>query len=78
MFLLSHDLSEVHRKGDFGDEDDGKKGDTIMLLNGALYGSHKTYCVTSFAVLFGGSAVGVKTDALVVSILLVPWCVCGW
>ena len=27
-------LSQVHWKGDLGDEDDGKKGDTIMLLNG--------------------------------------------
>ena len=93
VFLLSHDLSQVHRKGDLGDEDDGKKGDTIMLLNGddgrpkrgALCGSHKTvvpncvnvwfYCVASFAVLFGASAVRVKTDALVISPLLVP-CVC--
>ena len=31
MFLLSHDLSQVHGKGDLGDEDDGKEGDTIML-----------------------------------------------
>ena len=91
MFLLSHDLSQVHRKGDIGDEDDGKKGDTIMLLNGdggrpkrgALCGFHKTIvpnCVNVcfiaclLAVLFGGSAVGVKTGALVVS--LVPWSVC--
>ena len=53
---------------------------------GALCGSHKTvvpncvnvwfYCVTPLAVLFGGSSVGVKTDALVVSLLLVPCCVC--
>ena len=34
VFLLSHDLSQVHRKGDLVDEDDAKKGDTIMLLNG--------------------------------------------
>ena len=34
VFPLSHDLSQVHGKGDLGDEDDGKKGDTIMLLDG--------------------------------------------
>ena len=34
MFLLCHDLSQVHRNGDFGDEGDGKKGDIIMLVNG--------------------------------------------
>ena len=65
-----------------------------MLLNdddakkSAHCGSHKTgvpncvnvwfYCVTSLAVLSSGSAVEVKTDALVVSLLLVPWCMCCW
>ena len=90
----SQDQSQVHRKGDLGDEVDGAKGDTVELLNGddgrpkrgELCGSHKTvvpncvnvwfYCVTSLAVLFGGAAVGVKTDALVVALLLVPWSVC--
>ena len=48
VFLLSHDLSQVHGKGDLGDEVDGVKGDAIELLNdddgrptnGALCGSH--------------------------------------
>ena len=34
MSLVSHHLSQVHRKGDLGDEVDGMKGDAIMLLNG--------------------------------------------
>ena len=61
------------------DDDGGRK-------RGALRGSHCAvlpcrvkvcfYCVTSLAVLSSGSAVGVKTDALVVSLLLVPLGVC--
>ena len=31
---LSHAPSQVHRKGDLGDEVDGMKGDTIKLLSG--------------------------------------------
>ena len=34
VFLVSHDLSQVHRKGDLGDEVDDMKGDTVMLPNG--------------------------------------------
>ena len=61
-------------------------GDDGRPKRGALCGSHKTVvpncvnawfcCVASLAVLFGGSAAGVKTGALVVSLLLVPWEVC--
>ena len=47
---LSHALSQVHRKGDLGDEVDGMKGDTVKLLSddddrpqkGALWNSRKT------------------------------------
>ena len=49
MFLLSHDLSQVRQKGDLGNEVDGMKGDTFVLLNsddgmpkrGVLCVSHK-------------------------------------
>ena len=85
----------MHRKGDFGNDVDGMKGDAVKLLNGDA-GPREArfvvltrmsvlncvnvwfYCVTSLAVLFGGTAVGVKTDALVVSLLLVKWGVCCW
>ena len=68
MFLWSHDLSQVHPKGDLGNEGDGKKGDTIMLLNGdddgkpkrgALCGSHKTVVPNCVRVWFYCSFHGV-------------------
>ena len=68
-----------------GDANEVLYGDDGRFTRGALCGSHTTvvpncvnrwfYCVTSLAVLSSGSAVGVKTDALVVSLVLVPWCV---
>ena len=58
---------------------------TMAGARGALRGSDNGvlpcrvrvcfYCVTFLAMLSSGSAVGVKTDAFVVSLLLVPWCV---
>ena len=50
LCLLSRVLSQVHQKGDFGNEVDGVKDDVVELLNGddgrpkrgALCGSHKT------------------------------------
>ena len=85
---LSRDLSQVQRKGELGDEVDGMKGDAAELLNGddgqaqerrALWFSQDIRSQLCQRVVLlrdfprSGSAVGVKTDALVVSLLLVPW-----